>query len=59
MLTFVVYGTLAYGQYKKLMDMPPQPFTVLLPHVEEQAAAASSTPAVAAPVDNDNEAKEQ
>lgn len=57
MLTFVVYGTLAYGQYKKLMDMPPQPFTVLLPHVEEQAAAASSAPAIAAPVDN--EAKEQ
>lgn len=61
MLTFVVYGTLAYGQYKKLMDMPPQPFTVLLPLVEEQAAAASSSApaAVAAPVDNDNEAKEQ
>ena len=59
MLTFVVYGTLAYGQYKKLMDMPPQPFIVLLPLVEEPAAAAASSPAVAAPVDNDNEAKEQ
>lgn len=60
MLTFVVYGSLAYGQYKKLMDMPPQPFTVLLPHDDQPAAApvASAPAAVAAPSD-DNEAKEQ
>lgn len=30
-LTFIVYGSLTYGQYKKLMAQPPQPFTVLLP----------------------------
>ena len=49
MLTFAVYGTLAYGQYKKLMSLPPHPFKVLLPTVAvpSEAVAAEAPPAVA------------
>lgn len=39
MLTFLVYGTLTYQQYKKLIALPPKPFSILT-----QTDAESPTP---------------
>jgi hypothetical protein len=41
MLTFVVYGTLGYRQYKKLCALPPQPFAVLASPIEATLTTAS------------------
>jgi hypothetical protein len=51
LLTFAVYGTLTYREYKLLMASPPLPFQVLLPqNVAPQTAVAvpSAAPASAA-----------
>lgn len=44
MLTFVVYGTLCYQQYQKLMAQPPTPFAVL---ADDTPPVATSEPAAA------------
>lgn len=45
LLTFVVYGTLGYQQYKKLQALPSQPFKVLAEANAAAPAQADSTSA--------------